>query len=120
MMQCGTTHDTFLRDNLQWYALVPRIFRCRNHRVGVIPSAACLRLSRATHWAKFTATASIGVIHKGHRKESMKLLGSYLPSIGSTGSPYSEGGALYAYGDPGSRNRGHVHVEYSLVLPMVL
>jgi 26S proteasome regulatory subunit N2 len=57
MQQCGTTVDTFLRDNLPW-------------------------LGRATHWAKFTATASIGVIHKGHRKESMKLLGSYLPAVG--------------------------------------
>lgn len=54
MMQCGTTSgselalsltfiiyltDVFLRENLTW-------------------------LGRATHWAKFTATASIGVIHK--------------------------------------------------------
>ena len=39
MMACGTTQDTFLRENLQW-------------------------LVKATHWAKFSATASIGVIHK--------------------------------------------------------
>lgn len=38
-MHCGTTSDQFLRDNLDW-------------------------LSRATNWAKFTATASLGVIHK--------------------------------------------------------
>lgn len=38
-MHCGTTSDTFLRNNLEW-------------------------LSRATNWAKFTATASLGVIHK--------------------------------------------------------
>jgi 26S proteasome regulatory subunit N2 len=73
---------------------------------------AC-RLGRATHWAKFTATASIGVIHKGHRKESMKLLGSYLPTIGSTGSPYSEGGALYALGLIHA-NHGGEHAEYLL------
>jgi 26S proteasome regulatory subunit N2 len=88
MMQCGTTVDTFLRDNLAW-------------------------LGRATHWAKFTATASIGVIHKGHRKESMKLLGSYLPSAGSMGSPYSEGGALYALGLIHA-NHGGEHVDYLL------
>lgn len=73
LMQCGTTNDTFLRENLDW-------------------------LGRAINWAKFTAIASIGVIHKNHRKESRKLLGPYLPSIGSQGSPYSEGGALYALG----------------------
>ncbi|PKU29259.1 hypothetical protein llap_20437 [Limosa lapponica baueri] len=38
-MHCGTTSDQFLRDNLEW-------------------------LARATNWAKFTATASLGVIHK--------------------------------------------------------
>ncbi|PVD18462.1 hypothetical protein C0Q70_21011 [Pomacea canaliculata] len=37
-MHYGTTSDQFLRDNLEW-------------------------LSRATNWAKFTATASLGVIH---------------------------------------------------------
>jgi len=72
-MHVGTTIDTFLRDNLEW-------------------------LCRATNWAKFTATASIGVIHKGHHEESLKLLDPYLPSEGQTGSPYQEGGALYALG----------------------
>ena len=40
-MNCGTTQDTFLRENLDW-------------------------LGKATNWAKFTAVASIGVVHKGH------------------------------------------------------
>lgn len=35
----GTTVDTFLRENMEW-------------------------LSRATNWAKFSATAGLGVIHK--------------------------------------------------------
>jgi 26S proteasome regulatory subunit N2 len=70
----GTTVDTFLRENLEW-------------------------LARASNWAKFTATASIGVIHKGHHAESQKLLQPYLPSAGNVGgSPYQEGGALYALG----------------------
>ena len=38
-MHCGTTHDSFLRDNLDW-------------------------LSRATNWAKLSATASLGAIHR--------------------------------------------------------
>lgn len=55
-------------------------------------------LSRATNWAKFTATASLGVIHKGHLKEGLNLLEPYLPTGGAGGSPYSEGGSLYALG----------------------
>ncbi len=39
LMHAGTTVDTFLRDNLDW-------------------------LSRATNWAKFSATAGLGVIHR--------------------------------------------------------
>ena len=56
------------------------------------------RLGKANNWAKFTATASIGVIHKGHHKESQRLLAPYLPQAGQSGSPYQEGGALYAMG----------------------
>jgi hypothetical protein len=48
-MNAGTTTDTFLRENLEW-------------------------LGRASNWAKFTATASLGVVHKGHVKESMNIL----------------------------------------------
>jgi 26S proteasome regulatory subunit N2 len=75
LMQCGTTSDVFLRKNLEW-------------------------LAKATNWAKFSATASLGVIHKGHIKESRKILETYLPAAGggTRGSPYSEGGALYAMG----------------------
>ena len=69
----GTTLDTFLRENLEW-------------------------LGKATNWAKFTAVASIGVVHKGHVHESMKLLQPYLPQGGRSSSPYSESGALYALG----------------------
>lgn len=65
--------DTFLRDNLDW-------------------------MGRASNWAKFTATASIGVVHRGHMKESMSLLQPYLPQGGVSALPYSEGGALYALG----------------------
>lgn len=39
IMQAGTCCDVFLRDNLSWFG-------------------------KANNWAKFTATASIGVIHK--------------------------------------------------------
>lgn len=49
MMHCGTSVDTFLRDNLDW-------------------------LGRATNWAKFSATAGLGVTHKGNLKQSRTLM----------------------------------------------
>ncbi|XP_078443197.1 26S proteasome non-ATPase regulatory subunit 1 homolog A-like [Wolffia australiana] len=75
LMHAGTTVDTFLRENLEW-------------------------LSRATNWAKFSATAGLGVIHRGHLQQGRSLMAPYLPQSGaaSSSSPYSEGGALYALG----------------------
>jgi 26S proteasome regulatory subunit N2 len=75
-MNQGTTNDKFFRDNLEW-------------------------LGKAVNWSKFTATAALGVIHRGNLSQSKKLLDPYLPrgSGGiSGGSVYSQGGALYAYG----------------------
>lgn len=72
-MHSGTTSDQFLRDNLEW-------------------------LARATNWAKLTATASLGVIHRGHENESLALMQSYLPKESGPSSGYSEGGGLYALG----------------------
>lgn len=72
-MHSGTTSDQFLRDNLDW-------------------------LARATNWAKLTATASLGVIHRGHEGDSLALMQSYLPKEAGPSSGYSEGGGLYALG----------------------
>ncbi len=74
-MNAGTTHDKFFRDNLEW-------------------------LGKAVNWSKFTATAALGVIHRGNLTQSRKLLEPYLPRQGgiSQGSSFSQGGALYAYG----------------------
>ncbi|KAG0327315.1 proteasome regulatory particle base subunit [Dissophora globulifera] len=72
-MNAGTTSDDFLRQNLEW-------------------------LSRATNWSKFSATAALGVIHKGHLSQGLTLLAPYLPQDGVTASPYSEGGSLFALG----------------------
>lgn len=87
VMHCGTTVDAFLRENLDW-------------------------LARATNWAKFSATAGLGVIHKGHTSQpnslqclcvghlenGQALMSPYLPPNETSGSPYSEGGALFALG----------------------
>lgn len=72
-------------------------------------------MGRASNWAKFTATASIGVVHRGHMKESMSLLQPYLPQGGVSALPYSEGGALYALGlihsNKGSDGNAQVCIE---------
>jgi len=86
LMHAGTTSDSFLRDNLEW-------------------------LSKATNWAKFSAIAGLGVIHKGHLKKGLSLLGPYLPQAGVSGSAYSEGGSLYALGIIHA-NHGQEIVDY--------
>lgn len=77
-MHAGTTHDKFFRDNLEW-------------------------LGKAVNWSKFTATAALGVIHRGNLTQGQKLLAPYLPKDNPSGAPntgsvYSQGGSLYAFG----------------------
>ncbi|KAJ8070163.1 hypothetical protein OCU04_000555 [Sclerotinia nivalis] len=73
-MNHGTTNDKFFRDNLEW-------------------------LGKAVNWSKFSATAALGVIHRGNLSQAKRLLEPYLPRAPSVGgSSYSQGGALYAYG----------------------
>ena len=76
-MHAGTTNDKFFRDNLEW-------------------------LGKAVNWSKFTATAALGVIHRGNLGQGQKLLEPYLPKdtvlATNTGSMYSQGGSLYALG----------------------
>ena len=73
-MNSGTTNDSFFRDNLEW-------------------------LGKAINWSKFTATAALGVIHRGNLSQGQKLLEPYLPKESSAaGSAYSQGGSLYALG----------------------
>ena len=73
-LNAGTTNDSFLRDDLAW-------------------------MRRANNWARFSATASLGIIHANHTSEAMTLLQPYLPTLENTNvSGYAEGGALYALG----------------------
>lgn len=69
-MHSGTTDDSFFRKNLEW-------------------------LGRATNWSKFSATAALGVIHKGNLSQGRNILKPYLP--GSSGA-HSNGGSLFALG----------------------
>ncbi|KAF1814378.1 26S proteasome regulatory complex, non-ATPase subcomplex, Rpn2/Psmd1 subunit [Eremomyces bilateralis CBS 781.70] len=73
-MNSGSMNDGFFRQNLEW-------------------------LGKAVNWSKFTATAALGVIHRGNIGQGLKLLEPYLPKATSvSGSPYSQGGSLYALG----------------------
>lgn len=82
-LNAGTTNDSFLRDHLDW-------------------------MRKASNWAKFSATASLGVLHAGHTTEAMTILEPYLPPSSdgdaepsnnvSPAGGYSEGGSLYALG----------------------
>lgn len=73
-MNQGTTNDKFFRDNLDW-------------------------LGKAVNWSKFSATAALGVIHRGNLGQGRKLLEPYLPRPAAIGgSIFSQGGSLYAYG----------------------
>ena len=87
-MHCGTTHDSFLRDNLDW-------------------------LARATNWDKLSATASLGVIHRGHEKDSLALMQTYLPKDTANSSGFAEGGGLYALGLIHANHGGEI-TEYLL------
>jgi 26S proteasome regulatory subunit N2 len=74
IMNAYTTNDVFLRDNINWVA-------------------------KATNWGRFSATASLGMIHMGNKKEAMQVLQPYFHGQGGAdASPYSTAGAYYAYG----------------------
>ena len=115
LMHFGTTSDVFLRENLEW-------------------------LKRASNWAKFSATASLGLIHyvgpcngvavvyeiclslslshsQGHEKEALNLMSSYLPKDSANSSPYAEGGGLYAIGE---RKKGtYIRIFYFFFLQVL-
>lgn len=67
----GTTDDSFFRKNLEW-------------------------LGKASNWSKFSATAALGVIHKGNLSQGRTILKPYLP--GSNGASHTKGGSLFALG----------------------
>lgn len=70
-MHAGTTDDSFFRKNLDW-------------------------LGKATNWSKFSATAALGVIHKGNLSQGKNILKPYLPT--ASGAPHTKGGSLFALG----------------------
>ena len=93
IMNAYTTNDAFLRDNITWAA-------------------------KATNWSRFNATASLGVIHMGNKKEAMAILQPYFSGGGvgqqEQASPFSTAGAYYAYGLINSNHHSQDTVDFLL------
>jgi len=76
MMNAYTCNDTFIKDNMPWMA-------------------------QATNWNRFNATASLGLIHAGNKKDALQILNPYFTGAASPeqqNSPYMTAGAYFAYG----------------------
>jgi len=76
MMNAYTTNDTFLKDNMSW-------------------------VGQLTNWNRFNATASLGVIHGGNKKEALEILNPYFTGAAAPdqqNSPFTTAGAYFAYG----------------------
>jgi 26S proteasome regulatory subunit N2 len=125
-LYAGTTNDSFLRDYLDWMKKASNWYvffilyldsslspPCRLAFFCAIWNIICLTrcylLLFFWYRAKFSATASLGVVHASHISEAMNLLQPYLPanptadgaSAAAAISPsggYAEGGSLYALG----------------------
>ena len=55
-------------------------------------------VTKATNWARFLATASLGVINMGNTKNSRTIMRDYLPGGANSRSIYCIGGAYYGIG----------------------
>ena len=55
-------------------------------------------VSKASNWARFIATSSLGVINMGNGKKSREIMKDYLPGGTHSRSQYCIGGAYYAIG----------------------
>ena len=55
-------------------------------------------ITKATNWARFVATASLGVINMGNTKNSRTIMRDYLPGGSKSRSIYCIGGAYYGIG----------------------
>lgn len=118
-LYAGTTNDAFLRQHLDWMKKASNWYVCfffvlktklaEQHDVtdwnSKLFGITILTLAAFCTRAKFTATASLGVIHSAHITQAMQLLEPYLPAdpleaagVVSPAGGYAEGGSLYALG----------------------
>ncbi len=74
LLNSHTGNDSFLKDNLDW-------------------------VSKATNWARFITTSSIGVIHMNNIEKGYDIIKQYLPGGSlNQNSIYAQGGAFYGLG----------------------
>lgn len=72
-MNSHTRNDKFLKENLEW-------------------------VSKATNWARFTATASLGAIHMGNKSKGYDVIKPYMPGGEGVPSIYTQAGSYYGLG----------------------
>jgi 26S proteasome regulatory subunit N2 len=68
-----TKNDTFLKENIEWCA-------------------------KATNWARFTATASLGAIHMGDTEKGLEIMKPYMPGSSTVPSIYAQSGSYMGLG----------------------
>jgi 26S proteasome regulatory subunit N2 len=73
LMNSQTKNDTFLKDNIEWCA-------------------------KATNWARFTATSSLGAIHMGNTTKGLEVMKPYMPGSTTVPSLYAQAGSYYGLG----------------------
>ncbi|KAL7129237.1 hypothetical protein ABFS83_13G051700 [Erythranthe nasuta] len=72
IMHAGTTANEYIMENLEL-------------------------LNRASNWAKFSAMAGLGVIHRGHQLQNKSVLDIYMRH-GASDGPYTAGGQRFGLG----------------------
>ena len=73
LLNSHTGNDKFLKENLNW-------------------------VSKASNWARFCTTASLGAIHMGNVEKGHDIMKPYLPGTTNMPSVYAQGGAFYGLG----------------------
>lgn len=68
-----TKNDVFLKENIEWVA-------------------------KATNWARFTASASLGAIHKGNVEKGMEVMKPFMPGSSTVPSIYAQAGSYFGLG----------------------
>jgi 26S proteasome regulatory subunit N2 len=72
LMNSHSANDQFLKENMEW-------------------------LGKSTNWARFTAAATLGVIHMGNIEKGLEIMKPYLPGS-AVPSIYAQAGSFYGLG----------------------
>lgn len=73
LLNSHTKNDTFLKDNIEWIA-------------------------KASNWARFVATSSLGAIHMGNTEKGLEIMRPYMPGTSTVPSVYAQAGSYYGLG----------------------